>query len=173
MPEFIRTRDLVVFWKGPTFTVEVTEAAALSGWRGGQAFNWAPSTGDRLVTEISDGLFGGFALWGSDETSDLHTSTSRNQPAYRFIVLAAGGWIVSTSTYERYTYASRTGGGGLVPLTYAPTDRLLFSLRGYWTVEDEWALSADPRAPNLNYTGIVVQKPTPSRNNYLTVQVTM
>jgi hypothetical protein len=170
MPEIFRTRDVVVFHKGPSFTVEVSQSTATSGWLGGSGFVWTDPVGDRLLATVSDGLFGGFALWGSDESSDDFTASTRNQPTYRFVVLAAGGWIFSTSTYERYTYVSRTGGGPLVPLVYNASDRLRFSLRGYFTVEDEWDLSGDPRAPNLNYVGAVVQRPTPSRSDYLTIQ---
>ena len=173
MPELFRTRDVVVFHKGPSFTVDVSDAAAAAGWSGGQVFNWTDPVGDRLVVAPSDGLFGGFALWGSDESSDEYTALTRNQPAYRFVVLCAGGWIIATPTYERYTYASRIGGGALVPITYNPSDRLLISLRGYWTTEDEFSLSGDPRAPNESYVGSVVQKPTTSRNNYLTIQTVL
>jgi hypothetical protein len=170
MPEIFRSRDVVVFWKAVTFTVEVPESAAVSGWRGGQGFNWLQPPQDGLLATISDGVFGGFALWGSDESSDEFTAMTRNMPTYRFAVIGAGGWIISTSTYERYTYASRMA-GPLVPIVYNASDKLRFSLRGYFTSEDEWTLSGDPRAPNLNYVGSVAQRPVPSRNNYLTVQV--
>lgn len=173
MPEIFRTRDVIVFHKGLTLTVEVSDATATSGWLGGQAFNWEQPQGDQLLAAVSDGLYGGFALWGSDESSDEYTSITRSQPTYRYIVLGVGGWLFSTSTYERYTYASRIGGGALVPITYNASDRLLFSLRGYWTNEDEWTLSGDPRAPNVTYVGSVAQRPVASRNNYLTVQAVL
>jgi hypothetical protein len=124
-----------------------------------------------LVT-YSDGEPGGFILWGSNEISDQFTSMTRNQPFYRVSTMAVGSWLIMTSTYERYTYASRTA-GPLVPLAYNASDRLRFSLRGFWTVEDEWTLSADPRAPNTNYTGLVVQAPTAVTEDYLTVQTTL
>jgi len=173
MPEIFRTRDVIVFSKGATLTVEVTADTAAAGWRGGQGLQWSPVTGDRIVAKLSDGLYGGFALWGSDESSDEFTAMTRNQPTYRYVVLGAGGWLISTSTYEKYTYASRVGPGPLVPITYNPSDRLVFSLRGYWTKEDEWSLSGDPRAPNSYYIGFVAQKPTPSRNDYMTIQVSV
>jgi len=170
MPEIFRSRDVVVFQKALTFTAEVPESVATAGWLGGQGFNWVPPTQDNFLTTITDGGFGGFALWGSDESSDEFTAMTRNMPTYRFVVLGVGGWLMTTSTYERYTYASRAGGGPFVPIVYNASDRLLFSLRGYWTNEDEWTLSGDPRAPNRNFVGSVVQRPVPSRNNYLTVQ---
>lgn len=171
--ELFRTRDVIVFFKGATITVDVTAAAAVSGWRGGQGFQWAPPNGDQLLATPSDGLYGGFALWGSDEPADEFVATTRNQPAYRYTVLGAGGWLIATSSYERYTYASRTFGGPLVPIVYAPSDRLVFSLRGFFTKEDEWTLSGDPRAPNTYFIAFVAQKPVPDRNNYLTIQVSI
>jgi hypothetical protein len=171
--ELFRSRDLIVFFKGATITVDVTETDSVQGWRGGQGFQWAPPLGDQLLATVSDGLYGGFALWGSDEEADEFTSMTRNQPTYRFVVLGAGGWLIATSSYERYTYASRTGPGPLVPITYAPSDRLVFSLRGFFTKEDEWTLSGDPRAPNNYYIAFVAQKPTPERNDYLTLQVSI
>jgi len=78
-----------------------------------------------------------------------------------------------TSGYEKYTYASRVGPGPLVSISYVPSDRLVFSLRGLWTKEDEWSLSGDPRAPNDYYIGFVAQKPVHERNDYLTIQVSI
>jgi len=173
MPEIFRTRDVIVFSKGSTLTVDVTDASSVAGWRGGQGFKWVPPITDQLLSSVSDGLYGGFALWGSDEESDEFTAMTRNQPSYKYVVLGAGGWIIATSSYEQYTYASRTGGGPLVPISYSASDRLVFSLRGYWTKEDEWTLSGDPRAPNSYYIGYVVQRPTLSRNNYMTIQVSI
>ncbi len=173
MPEIFRTRDVVVFFKGSTITVDVTANDSIAGWRGGQGFQWTPPIGDQLLATASDGLYGGFALWGSDESSDEFTAMTRNQPTYRYVVLGAGGWIIATSSYEKFTYASRTGGGPLVPLTYNASDRLVFSLRGLWTKEDEWTLSGDPRAPNNYFIGFVAQRPTGGNNNYLSIQVSI
>jgi hypothetical protein len=169
--EIFRTRDVIVFHKDMTITVDVTAEDARDGWVGGQAFNWAPSTDGRLLVTKSSGLSAGFALWGSDESSDAFTAMTQNQPAYHYVVLAAGGWMISTANYERYSYASRIGGGALVPLSYSASDRLAFSLRGLWTIEDEWALSADPRGSNRSVYGVVTQRPIAERNWYLGVQV--
>jgi hypothetical protein len=173
MPEIFRTRDVIVFFRGQTFTVDVTETAATLGWRGGQGFQWFPPNGDRFIAGISDGLYGGLALCGSDESSDEFTSMTRNQPIYRYVVLCAGGWLISTSTYEKYTYASRIGGGPLVPIVYNASDRLVLSLGGILTREDEWTLSGDPRAPNNYYIAFVAQPPSPVRNNFITVQLSI
>ncbi len=173
MPEVFRTRDLVVLTKGDTFTVNVDDATATAGWKGGQGMQYTPPPTDELLVTRSNGLYAGFALFGSDETSDEFTSMTRNQPIYKFVVLGAGGWIVMTTTFEQFTYASRTGGGPLVPIVYLPSDRLVFSLRGYWTKEDEWTLSGDPRAPNNYFIGFVIQVPTPARSNYMTLQISI
>jgi hypothetical protein len=173
MPEIFRTRDVIVFFRGQTFTVDVTETTATLGWRGGQGFQWFPPNGDRFIAGISDGLYGGFALCGSDESSDEFTAMTRNQPIYKYVVLGAGGWLIATTTYEKYTYASRVGGGPLVPINYYASDRLVLSLRGFWTKEDEFTLSGDPRAPNDYFIGFLCQPPTPKRNGYATIQVSI
>ena len=170
MPEILRTRDVIVFGKGDTFTVNVDNELAVNGWVGGQGCMYKASTEDELLVQRSDGLYAGFLLWGSDEVPDGFTAMTRNQPTYKFATVGAGGWLMATTTYEKYTYASRLG-GPLVPLTYSASDRLVFSLRGYWTKEDEWTLSGDPRAPNEYYIGYVAQAPTPSRRDYMTIQV--
>lgn len=168
-PEQFRTRDCVILHKGDAIPVTVNDAMAVGGWRGGQGVHWAPATKDEFLVGYSDGGFGGFLLWGSDESSDQYTAMTRNQPSYRFAVMAVGGWIFMTSTYEKYTYASRQS-GPLVPIAYNANDRLRYSLRGYWTKEDEWTLSSDPRAPNLNYEGYVVQVPTATTEQFITLQ---
>ena len=171
--EVFHTRDVIVFFKGATITVDVTELDARRGWLGGQGFQWVNAGEDRLLATRSDGLYGGFALWGSDEASDEFTAMTRNQPSYKFVVLGAGGWLISTANYEKYTYASRVGGGPLVPIVYRASDRLVFSLRGLWTIEDEWTLSGDPRGANDYYIGFVTQRPAAERNWYLGVQVSL
>lgn len=173
MPELPRDRDCYVLYKGDTITVNVTEAMAIGGWQGGQGVQYTPSNLDEILVDYSTGLYAGFMLWGSDEVSDQYTAMTRQQPAYKFTVIGAGGWIIMTTAFERYTYASRMGGGPLVPIDYHASDRLVFSLRGFWTKEDEWTLSGDPRAPNNYYIGFVVQRPTPARNNYMTIQVSV
>jgi len=168
-PEQFRTRDCVVLVKGDTYPVTVSEAMASAGWRGGQGVRWTASVKDEFLVGYGDGSYGGFILWGSDETSDRFTSITMNQPSYRFAVQAVGSWLFMTTTYERHTYASRQS-GPLVPITYSANDKLLFSLRGYWTNENEWSLSGDPRAPNTNILGYVVQIPTVITDNFLTIQ---
>jgi hypothetical protein len=170
MLETIRNRDCIILAKGDFFTANVNAATAVSGWKGGQGFQYTAPVGDELLVKLSDGLYAGFALWGSDEPPDEYTSMTRNQPAYNFVVLGAGGGVLLTTTYEKYTYASRIGPGPLVPIQYNASDRLVFSSRGYWTKEDEWTLSGDPRAPNNYYLGFVAQVPTPAREGYMTIQ---
>lgn len=173
MAVYPRTRDSIILVKGDAYAVDVDPTLAASGWRGGQGVQWTPSLRDAPTVRLSDGYYAGFALWGSDESSDQFTSMTRQFPAYRYLVLGAGGWVISTLTFERYTYASRVGGGPLVPITYTASDRLLFSLRGYWTKEDEWTLSGDPRAPNSYYIAFVAQAPSSSTEGYMTIQVSI
>jgi hypothetical protein len=170
MSEIFRTRDCVVFFKGDAYTVNISPQMQQQGWLGGQAVMWDDSPKDEFRVTYSDGLYGGFFLWGSDESSDQYVSFFRNQLGYGFGVLCLGGWLISTTTYEKYTYASRTGGGPLVPIVYTEGVRLRFSLRGYFTTEDEWTLSGDPRAPNGYYIGSITQSPKVGNGFYLGIQ---
>lgn len=167
--EIPRSREVVVLAKGDTFTVNVDAAMAVGGWRGGQGVKWAPSTKDELLVTYSDGLYAGFALWGANEVSDKFTAMTENQPFYRFLTLATGNWIIATTSFEQYTWQSRQA-GPLVPITYTPSDRLVFSNRGLYTKQDEWSLSGDPRGANQFYLGFVAQAPV---NGFLTVQVSI
>lgn len=175
VPEQFRTRDCVILRKGDTLTVNVTDRMVQGGWIGGQGTQYATRGLDEILVDYSDGLYAGFLLWGSDEISDRFTSMTQNQPSYGFAVIGAGGWIIMTKAYERYTYASRTGGGPLVPIVYNESDRLVFSLRGYYTKEDEWTLSGDPRAPNNYFIAFVIQSPRPQEpfDSYITLQVSI
>jgi hypothetical protein len=173
MPEQARTRDCIILHKGDAYPVMVDPVMAVAGWRGGQGVQWVASSKDELLVTFSDGLYSGFLLWGSDESSDIYTASTRNQPAYQFTTIGAGGWIIMTNTFEKYTYTSRTGGGPLVPIVYNASDRLVFSLRGYLTKEDEWFLSGDLRAPNDYFIAFVIQAPSIVTSGYMTIQVSI
>jgi hypothetical protein len=172
MTEIARTRDVAVIVKDAAYTVLVDAAMRAGGWQGGQGVRWVDSPRDEFLVTYSDGQYGGFLLWGSNEPADQFVGTLEQQPTYGYGTFCTGSWVVATRTFERYTYASRTGGGPLVPITYTVAQPLLFSLRGYWTNEDEWTLSGDPRAPNTFFVGRVAQ--TPVLNSlgvpYLTLQ---
>lgn len=171
--EFSRTRDVVTLFKGDAYTVAIDQNMATRGWPGGQFVTWIDSPNrDEFLVTFSDGLYGGFMLWGSDEPSDQFVSFTGNQPLYGFGTFCGGGWIVATSTYEKYTYASRQV-GPLVPIVYTPGVRLRISLRGFFTTEDEWTLSGDPRAPNNYFIGSIVQAPTVDTSFFLTVQTSI
>lgn len=171
MPEIIRARDCIVFFKGDTQTVAVSPAMVTSGWAGGQGVQWAGSVQDERLVTYSTGLYGGFLVWGSDEAGDRFTAMTRSQPVYRYATLFSGGSLIATTTYERYTYTSRLG-GPLVPLVYGPNDILYFSLRGLWTKEDEMTLAGAPGAPAF-FAGFVSQTPKASNNFFLGVQTSM
>lgn len=166
--EIIRSRDCVVFVKDASVTVAVDTAMVNGGWPGGQGVMWTNVTSDQLIVTYSNGPYGGFLVWGSDETGDRFTAISNQQTHYRYATMFFGSCVISTSTYERYTYASRTGGGPLVPIVYNPSDYLFFSLRGLWTNEDELTLSGAPLPSPL--VGAVSQIPKAVTNNYLGIQ---
>lgn len=170
--EPIRDRDCIILVKGDTYPVTVDDILSVQGWKGGQAVQWVGSLQDEFLVTQSNGYYAGFMLWGSNESSDQFTSMTQNQPYYRFGTVGAGGWHILTTSFERYTYASRQSGPP-VPIVYHASDRLLFSLRGYWTTEDEWTLSGDSRAPNTYFIGFVTQAPSSLTNFYMGIQVSI
>lgn len=169
MTEIVRTRDVVVLHKDKTITARISPSMVQNGWPGGQGVHWAASTSDDFSVDFSDGLQAGFLLWGSDESSDQFISYVGNQSKYEFAVVCSGEWLISTSTFERYTLQSRLV-PPLVENTFVPGEHLYFSLRGYFTSQDEWTISGDPRAPNGNWVGTVIQAPSSINNNYLMLQ---
>ena len=160
------------YFKGDAYTVSVSQAMAAQGWQGGQGVQWDDSAQDEFIVTFSDGIYGGFMLWGSNEPSDQFTSMTGAQPIYGYGTFCAGGWIIATRTFEQYTYASRIG-GPLVPIVYTVGQRVVFSLRGLFTNEDEWTPSGDPRAPNTYFIGSVIQAPAPENNNYIVLQTSI
>lgn len=172
MTEIFRTRDCVVFFRGDSYAVNVSSTMQQNGWLGGQAVMWVDSPVNEFKVTYSDGIYGGFFLWGSDESSDQYIAYLKNQQVYGYGVLCLGGWMISTTTYEKYTYASRQA-GPLVPLVYTEGTRLRFSLRGYFTVEDEWTASGDPRAPNDFFIGSITQRPKAENGFYLGIQTSI
>lgn len=172
--DIVRGRDCILFGKGDSHVVTVDQAMLEGGWAGGQGVTWVDSSLPEPVVSYSNGLYGGFMLWGSDESADQYASSTRVQLVHPdSAVMMAGNAVLSTSTYERYTYASRIGGGPLVPLVYAPRDPLYFSRRGLWTNEDEPSLGVPlPFAPAF-FTGFVVQAPSPVNQYYLGIQTSL
>jgi hypothetical protein len=173
MPELVRSRDVIILFKGDTYPVTLSSDMVSRGWTGGQGVQWVEPTGEDMIVTFSDGYYAGFMLWGSDESSDRYTAITRQQTAYRYGTIGAGGWLICTTTFEKYTWASRQGPGPFVPIVYHASDRLVFSLNGLLTSEDEWTLSGDPRAPNGYYIAFVSQPPSVLTQGYMTVQVSI
>jgi hypothetical protein len=168
MTEIIRGRECIVLLKGDTQPVVVSQTMVDLGWPGGQGVQWSGSVADERVVTFSTGLFGGFLIWGSNEPGDDFTGMTRNQTSYRFATLLTGSNVISTSTYERYTYASRQA-GPLVPLVYLAQEPLYFSSRGLWTKENEMTLSGAPGAPALA-VAVVAQVPKANNRYFLGAQ---
>jgi hypothetical protein len=168
--DLLRSRDCVVFVKGETFEVATDSNLVKGGWPGGQGVQWVDATSDAFTVTYSSGFFGGFLLWGSDESADQYTAMTGQQITYGYAVMVAGRGLISTSSYEQYTWASRTHGGLLVPLVYSANDLLFFSLRGLWTNEDESVLSGGAPLPS---SGVVAQVPKAVNEFFLGVQFTL
>lgn len=160
--DIIRGRDCTTFLQGSSHAFAIDPVMLAGGWVGGQGAQWVQSTKDEPVLGYSTGLYGGFMLWGSDEQGDRYTAMTGQFLKYGYGVMVMGRALISTVAFEQYTYASRLGGGPFVPLIYTPGEPLFFSLRGYWTNEDELTLTVDSRAPAF-FTGFVAQ--TPKANN--------
>ena len=171
MPELFRTRDCIVYYLDDAYTVVVDSTLVQQGWAGGQGVQWAGTVADDFLVTFSRGFFGGFLVWGSDEDGDDFTAGTRNQPHYRFATMLSGAALFVTSSYERYTWASRQV-GPLVPLVYQPDQKLYLSLRGLWTNEDELTASGDPAAPSP-LAGMTAQIPKALNDYYLGVQTVM
>ena len=170
--DLIRGRDCILFSKDDSYTVRVDPAMVAGGWPGGQGVQWVHTDTDEFMVTYSSGHFGGFLLWGSDESADRFTAMTGNQTFYGGdAVMLSGSTHISTSSYEKYTYASRLV-GPLVPLVYASNDLLYFSLRGLWTKEDEMTLSGDPDAPALS-VGRLMQVPQLANQFFLGIKATL
>ena len=167
--DLIRSRDCVIFCKGPAHNVAVDASLIAGGWPGGQGAQWVASSADEPTVTYSSGFFGGFLIWGSDESADQYTASTGNQITYGHAVLMTGRAVLSTSSYEKYTYASRMAGGPFIPLVYQPHQVLYFSQRGLWTYEDELTLSGSPLAPAY-HAGWVCQLPKAINEFFLGVQ---
>jgi hypothetical protein len=134
---YIITRDCSVFHKGDSMPMRINAAMAAAGWTGGTFVKWVDDgSGDPCVT-LADGRYCGFSPWGSNEPADQYTSMTQTFPKNLFITLFFGGNYFATTSYERYTYISRHGGGPLVPLVYAPQQFLYVSENGLVTNQDE------------------------------------
>ena len=173
MTEIVRFRDCVVFSMGDTTTVTVSSDMIANGWAGGQGVQWVGTSVDDRVVTYSTGFYGGILLEGSEEVGARYTAMTDQQLTYHYATLMFGGALISTPTYERYTYASRLV-GPLVPIIYKSNDILYLSSRGLWTNEDEMSLQAPPNpdAPAF-FAGFVAQIPKPSNNYWLGIQTSM
>ena len=175
MPEQFRTRDCIILKRGDSFTANIDDKMFAGGWPGGQGLKYTTRGLDELLVTYSDGLYSGFALWGSNESSDQLIATTQNQLNYRYVTVGCGVWMIMTTSFEKFTWRSRVGLDPMIPIVYHASDRLLFSLNGLLTSCDEFSQSGDPRAPNSYYAGFVCQVPTGVAPIYdwMTVQISI
>lgn len=170
--DLVRGRDCVIFIKGDVHAFKASPALIAGGWVGGQGLTWVQGATDEPTIGYSNGLYGGVAIWGSDEQADRYTAMTGQQLAYGYVVLMVGRALFSTVAFEQYTYQSRVGGGPLVPLVYHPSDLLYLSKRGYWSNQDELTITGDSNAPAF-YTGFVAQVPKANNGFRLAIQSSM
>ena len=174
MTEIIRGRDCILFFKSDSHVVTVGDEMLAGGWAGGQIATWKDVGTDERTVTYSNGYYGGVLIWGSNESADQWTAMTGQQLTARTAVMFAGGNLLSTSSYERYTWTSRRDhainpANPLIPIIYQPNSILFASLRGLWTTEDELSLSGSLLAPCF-FTGMVLQVPKLLNNYFLGVQ---
>lgn len=172
MTEITRERELIVLVKGNSNTFRIDDTMAQNGWAPGQAVMWADANEDTFMLTYSDGRYGGFLYEGSNELANQYISSVGSSQKYRYATLCAGTWVISTTTYEKYTYASRIS-GPLVPLVYSVGERLLFSQRGLFTKEREWQLASNPNINTDLFIATVIQVPSAANKFYLMVQTSI
>jgi hypothetical protein len=170
--DLIRGRDAVIFSKGDCYTFRVAPAMLAGGWSGGQGFQWGTPIGTEATMTYSTGLYGGFCPWGSAEIGDRYTAMTGLELKYGYAVGILGRAMISTTTFESYTYASRLAGSPLIKLTYLEGDLLYFSKRGYWSNQDEKSLASDSDAPAF-FCGFVAQAPKASNQFMLGIQTSL
>jgi hypothetical protein len=167
-----QTRDCVALVVDASLPVMVDDTMAAAGWIGGTGVSWVSSDSDTFLVTYSDGAPGGFLLWGSNEESDQYVAYRANQQTYKFAQACFGTWIISTVAFEAYTLESRLA-PPLVENVFVVGQRLRFSLRGLWTPQDEWAISADPRGSNTVELGMIIQAPSSQNNFHLMLQTAL
>lgn len=170
--QIAQTRDCIALVVDASIPVLVDDAMAARGWAGGSGVTWVTADSDTFLVTYSDGTFGGFLLWGSDEAEDQFSAYTANQPTYKIAQACFGTWIISTVAFERYTLQSRLT-PPLVENRFVSGERLRFSLRGLWTPQDEWSIAGDPRGPNDNVAGSVIQAPSSQNNFHLMLQTAL
>ncbi len=120
-------------------------------WSSGLGVKWGA---DLWSVTLSDGICDGLVVDFSSDAGAKYTASYLSGRYYRRANLIFGNWLVESDNFEQFTYASRQL-GPLIPINYTPNTPLRISLRGLLTVEDEWALSSDPRGSNPQVVGLV------------------
>ena len=119
--QFPRDRDCYVIFKGDAYTVSVSKNMMLNGWQGGQGVRWVDSDIDEFIVDYSDGIYGGFMLWGSNESSDQYNSLTGNQPLYGFGTFCAGGWLIACGGGCGASTLVGVSSGRLTPISNSTT----------------------------------------------------
>ena len=172
-------RDCVLFHKGDTMPIKISATLATRGWVGGAFVRWGDDGTGEPGVDLANGTYCGFLPFGSNESGDQYTAITQTNVRSRTVSLYFGGNFLATTSYERYTYASRHGGGPLVPLVYSVQQFLYVSENGLLTNQDESdpAVNAGGLFPDgtpitvrFLYFGICALPPSTLSNGYAYVQ---
>lgn len=172
------TRDLVLLHKGDSITPTIDADMAAAGWAGGTFVRWIDAGTGELTVTIANGVYCGFAPFGSDESGDGFTAITGQNPRYKYVTMYFGGNVFYTRTYETETYESRHG-GAYAALTYTANQALYISENGKITNQDESDVAVNPGHTFPDGTpivvpfvffGVVAVVPSAATRNYIAVQ---
>lgn len=173
-------RDLVLFHKGDTLPMRITDTFARAGWAGGTFVRWVDDGTGQPALDKADGRYCGFFAFGSNETGDQYTAMTGQNPKYKYGILFFGGNFLATITYERYGYLARHSLGPMTPLVYSSQQVLYISENGLITTENESDTTlypahsfpnGDPMVPNsFVFFGVCSLPPSAASDNYLFAQ---
>lgn len=173
------TRDLVLVYKGDSITATIDADMAAAGWAGGTFVRWVDAGTGELTVTTANGVFCGFAPFGSNETGDGYTSITGQNPRYKYVTMLFGGNMFYTRTYETETYKSRHGLEPYTPLVYTANEFLYISENGHLTNQDESDAAVNPGGlfPDgtpitvpFAYFGVVAVPPASNTRNYIAAQ---
>jgi hypothetical protein len=173
------TRDLVVLHKGDSITTAIDATMAATGWAGGTFVRWTDAGTGELTVTLANGVYCGFAPFGSEESGDGFAAITGQNPRYKYVTMFFGGNVFYTRTYETETYKSRNGLEPYNPLTYTANQALYVSENGKLTNQDESDLAVNPTGlfPDGSpitipfvFFGVCCVPPSSASRNYIAVQ---
>lgn len=173
------TRDLVLLHKGDSITLAIDADMAAAGWAGGTFVRWIDAGTGELTVTLANGVYCGFAPFGSNEIGDGYNAITGQNVRYQYVAMYFGGNVFYTRTYETETYKSRHGLDPYTPLVYTANQSLFVSENGKLTNQDESDLAVNPTGlfPDgtpitipFVFFGVCAVPPSSNSRDYIAVQ---